>query len=157
MRLGKPISYFSLDWSGLKRLSQFLFLCLHLCLCHVRTLSIFFSLCLPPFRLSLFLSTQPSIYLLLIHSLHPSASVSLLQFFFNPFRRDKPQRKRNSALKTWQSKRYLSGPCRARWRGLQMLYLLGCKHIYQGMNYLLVVYVSAKTCLSRRPVPALEC
>lgn len=95
------------------------------------------------------LSPNSSVSPPLIHGLRHHVSFSLCSFF--SFCPDKAQWMRNTALETWQSKRYLSRPCRARWRGLQILYLLGCKHIYQGMNYHLVAHVSAKTCLSRCP------
>lgn len=156
MHLGRPISYFSLDWRGLERQCRSLFLCLpfcsHLFSFHMYSLSIFSSLYLPPLCYLSFFPNNLSISLLLIHSLHHYSPFSLCNFF-SPFSRDKPQWKRNTALETWQSKRYLSSPSRARWRGLQILYLRGCKHIYQGMNYVLVVDVSAKTCLSSLPIP----
>lgn len=145
VRLGKPISYFSLDQSGLESLSRSLFF---VCLSaaplfhHMCTLSIFISLYLPPLSKQFCISPTYSWFT------SPCFILSVQFFSFCP---DKAQRMRNTALETWQSKRYLSRPCRARWRGLQILYLLGCKHIYQGMNYHLVAHVSAKTCLSRCP------
>lgn len=95
-------------------------------------------------------SLQIVLYLPHLFTVYITMFHSLCAVFFS-FCPDKPQWMRNTALETWQSKRYLSRPCRARWRGLQILYLLGCKHIYQGMNYHLVAHVSAKTCLSRCP------
>lgn len=89
VRLGKPISYFSLDHSGLERQSQSLFLCLPLfCTSRVHSLCLFphFIFHLFTILLSLFpsLSAQVSINLLLIPLLHPHVSFSRYNIFFLP-------------------------------------------------------------------------
>lgn len=123
------LAWTRVGWRGYPNLSLLLSASsLHLSFFHMYTLSIFLSLYLPHISLCylssslqivFYLSHLFMVYITMLHS--PSA----IFFSFSTFCRDKPQWKRNTALQTWQSKRYLSSPCRARWRGLQILYLLG--------------------------------
>lgn len=95
-------------------------------ICHLSTTAIFF-----PFSF--------------IHLLHPRASFSSHNIYYTfPFPSTVINHNENTALESWQNKRCSSSPCRAR-QGLQILSLLGCKHIYQGMVHLCI----GKTCLHR--------
>lgn len=78
VRLGKPISYFSLDQSGLERLSRSLFFCLPLC---CTSLSITCALSLSSSHFICHLSPNSSLSPPLIHGLRHHVSFSLCRFF----------------------------------------------------------------------------
>ena len=129
----------------MKRLSQSLFLCPPLCCTsppsHVpHTLSIFLSLYPPPLRYISF-SPRGSLSISCLFTLASFASnvFLFLSAVINHGEREILHWKRGRARDIYP---VLAG---ARWKGLQILDLLGCKHIYQGMNYLPVVY----TCLQK--------
>lgn len=115
VRLGKPISYFRLDWSELERLSRslfFFFAALPLCWTSASSRvprspsSPFFH----PLPLCYFSSPNSSLSLLFIYSLRPHALFSLCSSppFSSSFWRNKAQWERNGAPETSQGQRYLS-------------------------------------------------
>lgn len=109
----------------------------------MHTLSIIFSFCLsPPHYFTFPLSV--------IHLLHPRASFSCHNIYCTfLFLSTVINHDENAALESWQNKICTSSPCTAR-QGVQILSLLGCKQIYQGMVRLCI----GKTRLCRCSVSA---